>query len=83
MELFNHCEESGAILLTLEGWKEVHPFLVTIPVDWPYTIPYGVLYPLKPSKAVQLFVRALQETACSPHLLERSTEELSSVKLYA
>jgi DNA-binding transcriptional LysR family regulator len=69
MELFNRCEESGAVLLTLDGWKEVHPFLVTIPVDWQFTIPYGVLYPLKPSNSVLLFVRALQETVCSPHLL--------------
>ncbi len=44
IELFNRCEESGAILLTLDGWKDVHPSLVTIPVDWEYTIPYGILY---------------------------------------
>lgn len=61
IEMFNRCEESGAFLLTLDGWKDVHPSLVTIPVDWEYTIPYGVLYPRKPSNSVQLFVRALQE----------------------
>jgi hypothetical protein len=59
--VFNRCEERGAVLLTLDGWKDVHPSLVTIPVDWEYTIPYGVLYPRKPSNSVQLFVRALQE----------------------
>ena len=68
IEMFNRCEKSGAFLLTLDGWKDVHPSLVTIPVDWEYTIPYGVLYPLKPSNSVQLFVRALQETVWSPHL---------------
>ena len=68
IETFNRCEGSGAVLLTLDGWKDVHPSLVTLPVDWQYTIPYGVLYPLKPSNSVLLFVRALQETACSPHL---------------
>jgi DNA-binding transcriptional LysR family regulator len=67
IEMFNRCEESGAVLLTLDGWKDVHPSLVTIPVDWEYTIPYGVLYPLKPSNSVLLFVRALQETAFSNH----------------
>lgn len=69
IDVFNRCEGSGAVLVTLDGWKEVHPSLVTIPVDWEYTIPYGVLYPLKPSNSVLLFVRALQETACSPHLI--------------
>ncbi len=67
LEMFNRCEESGAVLLTLDGWKDVHPSLVTLPVDWEYTIPYGVLYPRKPSNSVRLFVRALQETACSNH----------------
>jgi DNA-binding transcriptional LysR family regulator len=61
IDVFNRCEESGAVLLTLDGWKDVHPSLVTIPVDWEYTMPYGMLYPRKPSNSVQLFVRALQE----------------------
>jgi DNA-binding transcriptional LysR family regulator len=61
IDMFNRCEASGAILLTLDGWKDVHPSLVTLPVDWEYTIPYGVLYPLKPSNSVLLFVSALQE----------------------
>ena len=67
MQVFNRCEENGAILLTLDAWKDVHPSLVTIPVDWQYTMPYGMLYPRKPSNSVLLFVKALQETACSNH----------------
>ncbi len=61
IDVFNRCEESCAVLLTLDGWKDVHPSLITLPVDWEYTMPYGMLYPLKPSNSVQLFVRALQE----------------------
>ena len=61
IDVFNRCEENGAVLLTLDGWKDVHPSLVTIPVDWKYTMPYGILYPRKPSNSVQLFLRALQE----------------------
>ncbi len=68
IDVFNRCEENGAVLLTLDGWKDVHPSLVTIPVDWEYTIPYGMLYPLKPSNSVLLFLRAIQETAFSHHL---------------
>ncbi len=68
IDVFNRCEESGAVLLTLDGWKDVHPSLVTIPVDWEYTIPYGVLYPLKPSNSVLLFVKAIQETQFSNSL---------------
>ena len=74
IEMFNRCEQVGAVLLTLEGWKDVHPSLVTIPVDWEYTIPYGVLYPRKPSNSVQLFVQALQEQHV--HTTEQTTGEL-------
>ncbi len=68
IDVFNRCEAGCAVLLTLDGWKDVHPSLVTLPVDWPYTMPYGILYPRKPSNSVQLFVRALQEAACSNSL---------------
>ena len=74
IETFNRCEESNAFLLTLDGWKDVHPSLVTIPVDWEYTIPYGILYPLKPSNSVQLFMRALQEQHVQ--ITEQTTGEL-------
>jgi DNA-binding transcriptional LysR family regulator len=66
IDVFNRCEEIGAVLLTLDGWRDVHPSLVTVPVDWPYTIPYGVLYPLEPSNNVQLFLSALQAAELQP-----------------
>ncbi|MGN1115981.1 MAG: LysR family transcriptional regulator, partial [Candidatus Ornithomonoglobus sp.] len=34
IDVFNRCEQSGGIMLTLDAWAEVHPSLVTIPVDW-------------------------------------------------
>lgn len=53
IEVFNRCEQSGAVLLTLEHWADVHPSLVTIPVKWDHTIPYGILYPLNCGKDIQ------------------------------
>lgn len=44
LSVFNRCAETRNVLLTLECWKEVHPGLVSIPVDWEYSIPYGLLY---------------------------------------
>ena len=38
-------EKNGQLLLNLECWKDIHPSLVTLPVEWNYTIPYGLLYP--------------------------------------
>lgn len=44
MSVFNRCSETHNVLLTIECWKDVHPGLITIPVDWDYEIPYGLLY---------------------------------------
>ena len=56
LSIFNHCAENNRVLLTIECWQEVHPGLVTIPVDWNYTIPYGLLYSIAPSEDVLRFV---------------------------
>ena len=41
--------------------EEVHPALVTIPVKWDYSSPYGLLYALNSSEDVQRFVERIQE----------------------
>ncbi len=61
-EVFNTCDQMNCVLLTLEVWKDVHPSLITIPVDWEYTVPYGLLYSKNPSPAVEAFVEALRKT---------------------
>ena len=47
ISVFNRCAETGNVLLNLECWKDVHPSLVTVPVEWYYAIPYGILYPMR------------------------------------
>ena len=58
-ETFNRCERENALLLTLESWQGVHPSLVTIPVDWEYEMPYGVLCALEPPRYVLKFLECL------------------------
>ena len=48
MSVFNRCIETGNVLLILECWQDVHPALVSIPVKWEYSSPYGLLYALNP-----------------------------------
>ena len=60
VSVFNRCAETRNILLTLECWKDVHPALVTLPVHWDYTIPYGLLYALDPPEDVQRFVETVK-----------------------
>ncbi|MBD5499289.1 MAG: LysR family transcriptional regulator [Lachnospiraceae bacterium] len=60
LSVFNRCAEAGNALLTIECWQEVHPGLVSIPVDWDYRIPYGLLYSLEAPEDVLQFVKAAE-----------------------
>lgn len=56
LEVFNRCAQTRQPLMTLDCWADVHPSLVTLPVDWDFTIPYGLLYQLDPIPDVARFV---------------------------
>lgn len=60
IQVFNRCEQMGNILLNIECWKDIHPSLVTIPVDWSYTIPYGLLYAKNPTPNILNFIEAVE-----------------------
>lgn len=60
ISVFNRCAQTGNVLLILDCWQEVHPALVSIPVDWDYSLPYGLLYALEPTEDVARFIRAVQ-----------------------
>lgn len=57
MEVFNYCAQTQNVMLTLDCWKEVHPLLITIPVDWDFPLPYGILYSRNPSSDVIKFMQ--------------------------
>ena len=62
MSVFNRCAETGNVLLTIECWQDVHPGLVSIPVNWDYSIPYGLLYILDADEDVIKLVDKVKET---------------------
>ena len=61
MEAFNRCENSNDVLLAIPGWANVHPLLKVIPVEWDYSIPFGLLHSPKPSGIVKQFLEAVKE----------------------
>lgn len=63
--VFNECEQMGCVMETLDIWKDVHPSLVTIPVEWEYTMPYGIVYAKNPSHAAKNFIQMIQGYADS------------------
>ena len=60
LSVFNRCAETRKVLLTIECWQEVHPGLVSIPVNWDYSIPYGLLYSFDAPKDVLRFVERVK-----------------------
>ena len=69
MEVFNRCAQTQNVMLTLECWKDVHPSLVTIPVEWHYSIPFGILYAKNPSADILKFLEILRT---HPSLLDQA-----------
>ena len=62
LDTFNACEQNGTLLLTLDAWAEIHPSLITLPVEWDYTVPYGILYAKEPSPEVSRFLQILTDS---------------------
>lgn len=57
IEVFNYCEKNNYILLTLDGWNDIHPSLITIPFNIPYSIPYGIIYSTNPNEGTKHFLK--------------------------
>ncbi len=58
-EVFNQCENGNNVLMAVASWKNVHPLLKIIPMEWNHAIPFGLLHSHNPSPAVQLCISAL------------------------
>lgn len=61
MEVFNHCAQTNNLMITIECWKDVHPSLITLPIDWDFPIPYGILYAKNPDKDVERFIEIVKK----------------------
>lgn len=61
MDVFNRCENGNNVILAIPGWANVHPLLKVIPVEWEYSIPYGLLHAPETSETVERFLAAARE----------------------
>ena len=61
---FNSIDETGDVLVILESWGKVHPFLKIIPVNWgfvPSDVSYGLLFSPKISEDANGFLDKLKK----------------------
>lgn len=58
--VFNYSERNAYILSSIECWGDIHPSLVTIPINWGSAMPYGLLYAQNPDPDVLKVVDAIR-----------------------
>ena len=63
--IFNECEQMGCLMETLDIWRDVHPSIVTIPMNWDYKVPYGIVYAKRPSETVTTFISKISNNLTS------------------
>lgn len=61
VEAFNRCENNNEVLLAFKSWESVHPLIRIIPVEWDYTMPFGILHSKTPSDKVKRLIKAIHE----------------------
>lgn len=61
VDVFNQCENNGALLMAVPIWASVHPLLKIIPVEWNHVIPFGLLHAPEPSPIVEKFLTTLKQ----------------------
>lgn len=61
VDVFNQCESSNDILIGFGKWENVHPLLRIVPIEWNYTIPFGILHAYSPSPSVLEFLEAVSK----------------------
>lgn len=60
VDIFNQCENDNSILMTFDAWKNVHPLLKILPVEWDYAVPFGLLHSPSPTGTTQKFLDAVR-----------------------
>ena len=61
VSVFNRCENNNYLLMAIENWRYVHPLLKILPVEWDYSIPFGLLHSPTPAPHVERFLRAVEK----------------------
>lgn len=59
VNMFNEAENNNYVVLTLDIWENINPFLKTIKMNWQYTVPYGLLYSNEATKKMVDFIERL------------------------
>ena len=60
-EVYNRVCSVGGLLLCAKCWTALNPMLVALPVEWDFTIPYGLIFSKELTATVKLFISFMAE----------------------
>lgn len=60
LSAFNEAVKQNIPIIAIDGWENVHPLLKIVPSNTSITIPYGIMYSLKPSQHVINFIKTIE-----------------------
>lgn len=56
IDTFTECEMNLSVLITEDVYSDIHPDLISIPLDTELTLPYGLIYANAPTPAMVSFI---------------------------
>lgn len=60
VDTFTSCEMNPYILISQEVYADIHPDLITIPLETQHALPYGLMYANNPTPATIQFIEAVK-----------------------
>ena len=61
VDTFALCEMNSYILITQPVYEDIHPNLITVPLQTNYSMPYGLVYAKEPTAATLKFIHAVRK----------------------
>ena len=62
MTVFNRCAETDNVLISLDCWRDIHPELAAIPLEFDFSIPLVIMYSKNAPDDIKKFISAAEET---------------------
>ena len=61
VDTFTLCEMNPYVLVSQEVYADIHPDLISIPLETNHTLPYGLMYANTPTPATAQFIEAVKQ----------------------
>lgn len=57
---YNQAVAEDMAIVSIAPWKDAHPLLTTVPMNWDYSISYGLFHNVRPSRRISSFLAAVR-----------------------